>query len=490
MPENPLRICLVSSEMAPLAKTGGLADVSAALSVFLNNKGHDIRVLIPFYSAIEATALDITPVEYLQDLSIQLGSHILKYSIDTATLPGTSLNIYLLRCPELYDRPGIYSDGPDEHLRFILLSRVAIEMCQHMDFAPDIFHCHDWHTALAPLYLKTHYAWDKLFENTRSVLTIHNIGYQGIFNAAILQDMDMQDLSEKMYQEDLALGRINFLKTGLLYSDLLTTVSPNYAREILRPDYGMGLDDLLRQRQDSLVGILNGVDTNEWNPQQDSLIEYPYSARAISGKKKNKLALMKELELDNSDDMPLIGIVSRLTSQKGIDLIQNVVPGLIQRRRFALAVLGSGEPRYEQFFDGLQQRHRNRVCFYRGFTNKLAHMIEAGSDMFLMPSRFEPCGLNQMYSLRYGTVPIVRRTGGLADSVQLFDPGNGEGTGIVFDDFSDTALNWALNAALDLYQDKKSWRKLVRNGMARDYSWEHQGQIYIDLFRKTLLTGT
>ena len=490
MPENPLKICLVSSELAPLAKTGGLADVSAALSAFLDSKGHDIRVLIPFYSVIDTTALDITPVQYLQNLSIQIGNHNLSYSIDTTTLPGTSLKIYLLRCPELYDRAGIYTDGSDEHLRFILLSRVAIEMCQHMDFAPDIFHCHDWHTALAPIYLKIHYAWDRLFENTRTVLTIHNIGYQGIFDARVLHDMAMQDLPEKLYQEDLAQGRVNFLKTGLLYADLLTTVSPNYAREILEPDYGMGLEDLLRQRRDSLVGILNGVDTNEWNPRKDALIPYPYDARAISGKKKNKLALMAELQLDNSDDMPLVGIVSRMTSQKGIELIQAVLPGLLTQRRFALAVLGSGEPRYEQFFNELQQHHRDRVCFYRGFSNKLAHMIEAGSDMFLMPSRFEPCGLNQMYSLRYGSVPIVRRTGGLADSVQLFEPDSGTGTGIVFDDFSDLALNWALNTALNLYQDKKIWRKLVRNGMARDYSWAQQGQIYIELFRKILPTGS
>jgi starch synthase len=485
MPEKPLKICLVSSELNPLAKTGGLADVCAALSAFLDSKGHDIRVLIPFYSAIDTKSLGIVPDPSLQNLSIRIGNHHLNYSIDTTTLPNTALKIYLLRCPELYGRPGIY----DEHLRFILLSRVAVEMCQHMGFAPDIFHCHDWHTALTPLYLKTLYAWDSLFENTRSVLTIHNIGYQGIFDARILHDMGLQDSPEKLYQEDLTLGRVNFLKTGVLYADLLTTVSPTYANEILGSTYGMGLQDLLRQRQDSLVGILNGVDNDEWNPRKDALIPYPYDARAISGKKKNKQALMQELELDSSDDIPLLGIVSRLTSQKGIDLIQQVVPNLIQQRRFALAVLGSGEPRYEKFFTELQERYRNHVCFYRGFTNKLAHMIEAGSDMFLMPSQFEPCGLNQMYSLRYGTVPIVRRTGGLADSVQIFKPSTGKGTGIVFDDYSDRALEWALNAALDLYQDKKSWRKLVRNGMAMDHSWKQQGQIYIDLFRQILPTG-
>jgi len=489
MPEKTLKICLVSSELAPLAKTGGLADVSAALSAFLNRKGHDIRVVIPFYSAIDTESLVIARDPLLQNLSIRVGNHYLNYSIDTTTLPNTTLKIYLLRCPELYDRPGIYTGGSDEHLRFILLSRVAIEMCQHMGFAPDIFHCHDWHTALAPLFLKTHYAWDSLFENTRSVLTIHNIGYQGIFDAHILHDMGMQNSSDMLHQDDLAIGRVNFLKTGLLYADLLTTVSPTYANEILTPAYGMGLQNLLQQRRPALVGILNGVDTDEWNPRKDALIPFPYDARATSGKKKNKLALMQELGLDSSDDVPLLGIVSRFTSQKGIDLIQQVVPKLLRQRRFALAVLGSGEPRYQQFFSELQHSHRDRVCYYRGFNNKLAHMIEAGSDMFLMPSRFEPCGLNQMYSLRYGTVPIVRRTGGLADSVQLFQPSSGKGTGIVFDDYSASALEWSLNAALDLYQDKKSWRKLVRNGMAMDYSWKHQGQIYIDLFRQILPTG-
>ena len=486
MPEKPLKICLVSSELTPLAKTGGLADVSAALSVYLDNNGHDIRVLIPFYSTIDTSSLEVTRVESLQNLSMEIGNHNLHYSIDAVTLPGSSLTIHLLRCPQLYERSSLYTADSDEHLRFIFLSRAGIEMCQHMRFSPDIFHCHDWHTALIPLYLKIHYAWDKLFENTKSVLTIHNIGYQGLFDAYILHDMAMQDFTDKLYQQDLHKGHVNFLKTGVLYADLLTTVSPTYAAEILSPTYGMGLEDLLGQRRDNLVGILNGVDTDEWNPQDDALIPHAYSASAMDGKKKNKQALMSELELDSSDDVPLIGIVSRLTSQKGIDLIQSVVPRLLNQRRFAMAILGSGEPRYEQFFTNLQRHYRNRVCFYRGFNNKLAHMIEAGSDIFLMPSSFEPCGLNQMYSLRYGTVPIVRRTGGLADSVQLFDPGSGKGTGIVFDDNNDKALQWAINAALDLYQNKDRWSVLVQNGMAMDFSWHRQGQVYVNLFQKLI----
>jgi starch synthase len=484
MAQEPLRICLVSSELTPLAKTGGLADVCAALSAFFHEQRHDVRVIIPFYSAIDTSGLDVVPVGYLQDRPLQLGRHRFHYSIDSATLPGTTLRIYLLRCPPLYDRPGIYGSGPDEHLRFIALSRVAIEMCQQMGFAPDIFHCNDWHTALVPLYLKSLYAWDRLFARTRSVLTIHNIAYQGVFGADILHDTGLQDHRGSLHQEDLGFDRINFMKTGVLYADLLTTVSPTYAEEILGPEYGMGLQDLLRERRNSLVGILNGVDYEEWDPRTDPLIPQTYDARSTAAKKANKAALMQELGLEGGDDIPLIGMVSRLVYQKGLELVQQVVPGMIQQGRFALAVLGNGETRYEQFFHWLQQSNPGRVCFWRGYNNRLAHWIEAGRDLFLMPSLFEPCGLNQMYSLRYGTPPIVRRTGGLADTVRLFDPATGQGNGIVFNDYDATALHWAIGYGLRLYQDKRSWRKLMQNGMGMDFSWRKQGQVYVDIFRQ------
>jgi starch synthase len=486
MARKPLKICLATSEMTPLAKTGGLADVAAALTTYFDDQGHDVRTLMPYHSVIDSSELDVTPVHFLQDRPLQLGLHHYRYSIDTATLPGSRAKIYLLRCPELYDRPGVYTEGPDEHLRFIALSRAVLEMCQQMGFAPDIFHCHDWHTALVPLYLETLYAWDRLFERTRSVMTIHNIAFQGVFGADILHDMGLQDFQARLDQEDLGHDRINFLKTGLLYADLLTTVSPTYAREILSPEFGMGLQDLLRERRDSLIGILNGVDYEEWNPRSDALIPCTYDARCTAGKKANKLALMQELGLAEHADLPLLGMVSRLTGQKGLDLVQQVVPDMIEHGRFALAVLGSGETRYEQFFHWLQQTYRDRVFFYRGFNNQLAHWIEAGSDMFLMPSLFEPCGLNQMYSLRYGTPPIVRRTGGLADSVELFDPASGQGTGVVFDHYDTAALNWAINFGLQLYQDKRSWRKLMQNGMAMDYSWKRQGQLYVDAFHQLI----
>lgn len=478
-----LRICLVSSEVAPLAKTGGLADVSAALASYLHRSGHDVRLLMPFYDSIDTSSLQVVPVDFLQDIPISIGGRDGVFSIDTATLPDSDTPVYLLRCPDLYARGRIYTNDDDEHRRFILLSRAAIEMCQRMSFSPDIFSCHDWHTALIPLYLKTVYAWDKIFAKTKTALTIHNIGYQGVFTSDIIDDIGLHGSEGQLHQKDLGRGRINFLKTGVLHADQVTTVSPTHAKEILSDEYGMGLQGLLRARQSSLAGILNGVDYAEWNPKSDPLIAKNYSVDDLTGKRACKQVLMEDLQLKGGDKQPLIGIVTRLTGQKGIDLMEAVLPRLLQKRDFALAVLGSGEPRYERFFEKLQNLARDRVCFYRGYSNKLAHWIEAGSDLFLMPSMYEPCGLNQMYSLIYGTVPIVRQTGGLADAVQMINPGAGSGTGIVFRDYDKHALEWALNAALDLYSNKSLLEKIIRNGMAQDFSWDRQGKVYVDLFR-------
>jgi starch synthase len=337
---------------------------------------------------------------------------------------------------------------------------------------------------MVPLYLQTIYAWDRLFAETKTVLTIHNIGYQGVFSSDILPDLDLGDARERLHQDDLNDGRINFLKTGLLYADVLTTVSPTYAREIQGPDYGAGLDGILRTRADSLIGILNGVDYNEWDPATDRLIPHRYTPERMQGKTLCKKKLMKELGLSGDKDVPLMGIVSRLAGQKGFELVENVLPGLLKQRNFSLSVLGSGEHRFEAFFHQLQNAFPGRVSFYRGYNERLAHWIEAGSDMFLMPSLYEPCGLNQMYSLKYGTVPIVRETGGLADSVEQVNPATGSGTGIVFRDYNDHALTWAASTALELYEDKKLWRKIRRNGMAKDFTWDRQGQYYVELFRQ------
>jgi starch synthase len=484
-PDSRLNICLVCSEFNPLAKTGGLADVTAALARYFHSAGHPILVLTPLYASIDISGLAIEPVPGLEQLKLTLGDRCFDYRIIKAKPSDSGPDIYLLDCPDLYHGTELYS-GPDEHLRFILLSRAAIEMCQQLQFTPDIFHCHDWHTALVPAYLKTIYSWDLMFKNSKTVLTIHNIAYQGVFDSGILDQTGLADSAEMLDQEDLAGGRINFLKTGVMHADLLTTVSPSYSREILEPENGMGLDGHLRARGGSVTGILNGVDYTEWDPQNDAQIPFPYSAKDLSGKEKNKQALMKETGLRYQFDKPLVGMVTRLTYQKGIDLLQQVLPGVMSSREMSLVVLGNGDSEYEEFFHRMHAEYPGRVSFFAGFNSRLAHRIEAGSDMFLMPSRYEPCGLNQMYSLKYGTVPVVRATGGLIDSVQPFDHAKGTGTGVVFHDYDANGLRWALNTALDLYENKYAWKQVVFNGMARDYSWEKQGRIYTERFRRLL----
>ena len=478
-----LNVCFVSSELTPLAKTGGLADVATALTAFLHREGHDVRVLLPRYKRVEDAVLDVQPIPQLEALSFRAGAHALEYSIDRATLRDSDLPVYLVNCPRLYHRESLYTQDADEHVRFVLLSLAAVEMCQRLGFRPDVMHCNDWQTSLLPLYLKTTYSWDRLFAETRSVLTIHNIGYQGMFPAGTVADLALGDSNHNLHQDDLESGVINFLKTGILYADLVTTVSPTYAREILGEEYGMGLDGLLRERQKTVVGVLNGVDYDEWNPATDELIPANYSHRKMAGKAKCKETLLREMGMETSANRPLIGLVSRLAGQKGIDLIENVVPRLMSARDFAFVALGSGESRYESFFEWLQQTFPGRASYYRGFNNQLAHWIEAGSDMFLMPSRYEPCGLNQMYSLKYGTIPVVRETGGLADSVEQIDPGAASGTGILFRDYDNNGLAWALNTALDLYPNKPLWKKIMRNGMLKDFSWAEQGAKYVSLYR-------
>jgi starch synthase len=480
----PLRICFVSSEVAPLAKSGGLGDVSAALPRFLHGDGHDVRVFLPFYSVIDTRELVLYPVEFIRNVEIPFGGRSLRFTAYTTRLPGSDLAVYPIHCPELYDRPSLYTFDPDEHLRFAMLSRAAIASCQHMGFSPEVVHCNDWHAALIPLYLRSVYAWDWLFRRTKTLLTIHNIGYQGVFSAGTIAELGLGGHERRLDPDDLRQGRINFLKTGILHADAVTTVSPTYAREIQTDAYGMGLAGLLRARRQSVVGILNGVDYGEWDPRTDVHLPVPYSIDDLSGKHRNKELLLAELGLPHESGVPVIGMVTRLTVQKGVDLLFDALPGALRKHDFRLVVLGSGDPKYEQFFEGLQASLPSRVRFYRGYHNALAHRIEAACDMFLMPSQYEPCGLNQMFSLRYGTVPIVRRTGGLADSVEPYDPAAGSGTGFVFEPFTPEALQSALEQALATYRDAAAWRQLMRRGMSRDFSWPAQGRRYVELYER------
>lgn len=483
-----LRVCFVASEVAPLAKTGGLADVAGALPRYLHSQHHDVRLIMPLYSSIDTRSLDLQPADHLQQVPLELGRNHFSFSVFTARLPGSSLMIYLVHCPALYDRPHIYTGGADEHLRFVLLTRAAIETCQRLGFAPQILHCNDWHTALAPLYLRSIYAWDRLFAATRTLLTIHNIGYQGIFSAAAASDLGLGTSSHLLHQDDLRQGRINSLKHGIMYADVVTTVSPTYAREICTEQYGMGLDATLRMRPGGVIGILNGVDYGEWNPRTDRFIPHHFDAEDLSGKERTKRHLLQTLKIEALRRAPLLGIVSRMTLQKGFDLLFDPLPRVLRERALKVVVLGSGESRYEEFFMRLQQAFPAQVVYHRGYHEELAHLIEAGGDMFLMPSLYEPCGLNQMYSLKYGTVPIVRKTGGLADAVQLYDPASGSGTGIVFNEYNAEAATWALNTALDLFRKRAAWARIMRNGMAQDFSWDRQGARYVELYER--MVGT
>ena len=481
---SPLNILFATSEVAPFAKTGGLADVSAALPRALHDAGHDVRLFLPLYARVDEGGYAHEPIEGLQGLQLQLGGHRVTYSIRQAKLPGSSLTVHLVDCPGLYQRPGIYTQDADEHLRFLLLTRAPLECCQRFQWAPDLVHCNDWQTALAPLYLKSVYAWDRLFQNARSVLTIHNLGYQGLFGSGVAGDLGLGDASHLLHQDDLRAGRLGFLKHGILYADALTTVSPTYAREIQTEAYGVGLHDLLKRRAGALTGILNGVDATEWNPRTDTLIPQRYSEKSLYRKEKNKQALHEQLGLEYVKGAPLTGIVSRLTVQKGFELVASALPGLLRASNLRLAVLGTGEKKHEDVFTWLQGQFPGRVCFYRGYSNELAHRIEAGADLFLMPSFYEPCGLNQMYSLAYGTIPVVRRTGGLADTVEPWDPGSRRGTGFVFEHFTADGLRWALDRALETYADPKAWRQLMLNAMSRDFSWPRQAAEYEALYRR------
>ncbi len=483
--QHRMNVCFIASEVAPFAKTGGLGDVSGALPKYLSARGLDVRVFMPLYSSIDTSAYDLHEVEYLQNVPLRIGERTIVISVYTTLLPGSDVDVYLIHAPDYYSRGSIYTDHDDEYFRFYLLSHAALVCCQYMGWSPDIVHCNDWQTALVPVLLRTTFNWDGLLRRSRTVLTIHNIAYQGIFPSSVLHDLGLSSHRDLFFQDDLTNGVVSYMKSGILYADVVTAVSKTYAREIQTPEFGAGLDGLLRRRSEALIGIVNGIDVNEWNPEIDALIPAHYSLNDPAGKQVCKENLASRMELPVRPDVPLLGVVSRLTPQKGFDLFFECMEDLLERYDAQLAVLGSGEKKYENYFAWLQSRFPDRVSFYRGFSNELAHLIEAGADIFLMPSRFEPCGLNQLYSLKYGTIPVVRRTGGLADTVVSFDPATRQGTGFVFDHFTAEGLAWGIETALRTYIfDQPAWQVLMRNAMAVDYSWEHQIEEYLEIYSR------
>ncbi len=473
-----MRILFVASEGLPFSKTGGLADVVEALPKALVAQGHEVAVVLPRYRETKATAV------VMPSLTIPMGGTRLRFP---AIADGTVLNgvrYFFVEDAEYFDRDGLYGsktgDYPDNPERYAEFCRASIEVAKHV-WPPDVLHCHDWQTALVPVLLRTSYGDDPVVKDIPVVFSIHNMGYHGQFPKSVLERVGLPEVLFHPAGIEF-FGSVNLLKGGLIYSDYLTTVSRRYAQEIQTKEYGYGLEGVVRGRADRLAGILNGVDYSAWNPEKDKLVAAKYSANDLSGKQVCKQDLLEVFGLPAEHlSRPLIGIVSRFADQKGFDLIAEKAHELM-REDLAVVVLGAGEKKYEDLFRALVAAYPGRVGLKIAYDNTLAHKVEAGSDMFLMPSRYEPSGLNQMYSLKYGTVPIVRATGGLDDSIEPFDVEHGTGTGFKFKEYTGEALLFAVRQALHHYMDERIWKRIQLNGMAKDFSWKTPAAEYAKLY--------
>lgn len=472
-----MKILFVAPEGLPYSKTGGLADVIEGLPRALREMGHQVAVLLPRYRGNKPSSTLISSI------TVSLGDE-LRFPALTEAPAYHGTRYYFVDDAEFFDRPNLYGnkneDYPDNSARFTEFSRAAIEFAKRV-WLPDVIHCHDWQTALVPVLLRTQYAKDPVTRSLPVVLTVHNLGYQGIFPAAALRASGLPDSLFTMDALEF-FGKVNFLKGGLIYADYLTTVSRRYAKEIQTAEYGFGLEGILTSRAERLVGILNGVDYAIWSPEVDTFIAQNYSVHNLDGKKLCKKDLLAAFHLPEENmDRPLLGIVSRFVDQKGFDLIADIASELANEN-LALAVLGSGESKYENLFKRLADKYPARIGVKIGYDNPLAHKIEAGADMFLMPSRYEPCGLNQIYSLRYGTAPIVRATGGLDDTIQPVDAQTQQGTGFKFETYAGPDLLDCIRKALKIFRDESDWRVLQANGMAKDFSWRASAGAYVTVY--------
>jgi starch synthase len=470
---------MVASEAEPYAKTGGLGDVVGALPRALADLGHDVRVVLPLY---RSTRVDADSIEF-KSLTIPIGPATHFPTIRIKTDGGVSF--YFIDYPPFFDRDGLYAaasgDYWDNPQRFMLLSRVGVELAK-LVFIPHVLHCHDWQAAMAPVLLKSVYTSDPALRGIRTVFSIHNLAHDGNYDPGLLSNLGLAPWLFGLHGLEFY-GRLSFLKGGLVFADRLTTVSQAYAREIQTPDYGCGFDGLLRSRAGDLRGILNGVDYERWNPAIDPYLVKRYGLDDLGGKEACKRDLLETLGLPSDIDRPVIGMVSRIVPQKGFDLLAAAADELLTMD-LSLVVLGTGDPAFELFLRGLADRFPEKLRIRIAYDETLAHKIEAGSDMFLMPSRYEPSGLSQLYSFKYGTVPLVRATGGLDDSVEAFDPERGQGTGFKFSDYEAGALLEAVRQALRVYQDRGQWRALMLRGMRQDFSWRNSAGHYLELYRE------
>ncbi len=476
-----MHIAFAASECVPYSKTGGLADVVGALPHALAALGHQVSVYLPRYRQTKLSDADTV----VASVTVPFDD---KYRFCSVVAAGSKAGVkfYFVDYPPYFDRESLYgtsaADYPDNAERFALFSRAVLEASKILG-VPNIFHCHDWQTALVPIMLRTFYTEDPAFAQTGTVFTIHNMGYQGLFPPETLPLLmlpwDLFTISKMEF-----FGQVNFLKGALVYSDFVTTVSKKYSQEIQTTEYGFGLEGVLRNRAATVTGILNGVDYDEWSPQTDKFIAAKYSPQDLSGKPKCKQDLLNAFGVTSaSPEIPVIGIVSRFAAQKGFDLIAQIMDRLAREDMIVVA-LGTGDKLYEEMFQRLNKQFPNKIAIKVAYDNTIAHKIEAGADMFLMPSRYEPCGLNQIYSLKYGTVPIVRATGGLDDTIEPWDARSGKGTGFKFTDYTGESLLLTIKQALSAYHDQTSWQTLMRNGMARDFSWGASAREYGKIYDK------
>ena len=485
-----MNIAIVASECAPFAKTGGLADVVGALPKSLEHLGADVKVFLPKYNTIDESKYTLHYQYNIGEMPIRVAGVVWPVHVLRSTIPGSSVSMYFIDCPHFFHRGKIYTNDFDEDSRFILFTKAVIEAIQRLQWIPDVIHCNDWQTGLLPLLLKDNYGWDRMFDGTATLYSIHNIGYQGLFGRSA---MDAAEIRPDRFGALAIHVGISFMKGGILFSDLLSTVSETYASEILTPQFGSGMEEFLSLRRDDLHGIINGIDTDVWNPETDPHLPHHYTMKSLDGKYLNKKFLLEKIGMPFNPDRPLIGIVSRLVAQKGFDLVADAIDGLMGLDA-QWVILGSGEDPYENLFSSIHYSLPHKVWTYIGFNNELAHLIEAASDMFLMPSHYEPCGLNQMYSLRYGSVPIVRKTGGLADTVHDWHEyqalgslsagqAGAEGNGFSFNDATAYALQTTVERAVSVfYNDKETWHRLMMNGMSADLSWDSSARKYMALY--------
>jgi len=482
-----LKVLFLSPEAVPFAKTGGLADVAGALPNALVRLGVDVDLMLPFYRVVREGGFE--PRLLLRDLKVPLGNSELAAQVLGAKTEA-GLPVYLIEREDLYDRPNLYGnpmgDYYDNLERFTFFSHAALRTVETLSVKPDVIHCHDWQTGLVPALLRGPYRDSPFLGATATIFTIHNLGYPGLFPSEKLSVTGLSG-EEFFHPEGLEYyGKISLLKAGIVYSDAITTVSPTYSKEIQTPEYGMGMEGILQYRRASLHGILNGVDYQLWDPARDPHISAPYSLGKIAGKQACKESLIREMTLDPLlAKRPLLGMISRLDAQKGLDLLVKVLDDILALD-VGLVVLGSGDERIQGAIQEAAQRRPGRVGLTIGFDEPLAHRIMAGADAFLIPSRYEPCGLTQMYALKYGTVPVVRATGGLDDTIVPFDHKTGEGNGFKFSAYEPKAFLEAIRKAVDIFQDPKAWKRLMANGMKADFSWDQSARRYMELYRSVI----